>query len=194
MLAYSFVLFATLLFLNPVEAKTIIDLSKDFEAGNLDSSGAKMVVDTMVIQHDFVRRLLVLEKGKIVVDYTREGCNKVTSDLFLCDTQPEIQWCKKDDNGAIEICDVKPDDTFISFSTAKSFDSLALGLLVDAGLLTLNDTLGEIFIDDSTWENATHAEYVQGVSIEKLLTMTSGLTFDIDWNNPNSCPYEGLPG
>ena len=93
----------------------IIDLSGDFEVGNLDSSGAKKVI--IAASGD---RFLVLEKGKIVVDYT--------SDNF------------------------RDDYLFPIYSAQKSLDSLAFGLLVDAGLLLLDDTLSDIFPNYLTWK------------------------------------------
>lgn len=117
----------------------IIDLSGDFEVGNLDSSGAKKVIDAASGD-----RFLVLEKGKIVADYTSD--------------------------------DYRDDYLFNINSAQKGLESFAFGLLVDAGLLSLDDTLSDIFPNDSTWKNLIHADYLQGVSIRELLTLTSGLS------------------
>jgi len=139
-------------------ASTIVDLSKSFEVGNLDSSGAQKVIDA--VSQNYTRRFLVLEKGKIVVDYARDDnvCNTVQ--LY-----------------GTENCGVpKPEDRLHVWSVTKSVnDALGIGLLVDAGLLLLEDTLGDIFVDDTMWANVTNAEYKQTVSIKELLTMTSGL-------------------
>jgi len=163
--------FALSFLTHSVVATTTIDLSNKFEVENLNSSGSKKVIDA--VNQDYTRRFLVLEKGKIVVDYTREGCHTG-------------QYSGR------EYCNVTPGDTFQSFSVAKSIDSFAFGLLVDAGLLAVDDTLGDIFSDASTWENVTHADYIQGVSVKELLTQTSGLVFD-DEGLENTCEPDELP-
>jgi len=128
----------------------IIDLSGDFEVGNLDSSGAKKVIDAASGD-----RFLVLEKGKIVADYTSD--------------------------------DYRDDYLFNINGAQKGLESFAFGLLVDAGLLSLDDTLSDIFPNDSTWKNLIHADYLQGVSIRELLTLTSGLGGDT--SNPDLCVF-----
>ena len=63
------------------------------------------------------------------------------------------------------------------FSGTKSWTSLLIGLLVDDGLLSVDQTLGEIFPDDVAWTDVTDGseDFRKNVTIEELLTMTSGL-------------------
>ena len=63
------------------------------------------------------------------------------------------------------------------WSTTKSWTSFIIGMLVDDGVLSINDTLGDIFTDESAWadvdDNST--DFRKNVSIQDMLTMTSGL-------------------
>jgi len=65
------------------------------------------------------------------------------------------------------------------WSTTKSWTSFLIGTLVDRGLLSLNDTLGEIFDDPGDWVNVHQAAAKQGARLQDMLTMTSGLIDDI---------------
>eukprot|EP00804_Cyclotella_cryptica_P018443 CCRYP_004284-RB/>CCRYP_004284-RB protein AED:0.05 eAED:0.05 QI:210/1/1/1/0.75/0.77/9/473/767 len=51
---------------------TVIDLSRDFQVGNLENPGAKFIEESIVSEIPQTRRLLVLERGKIVADYSRQ--------------------------------------------------------------------------------------------------------------------------
>lgn len=53
---------------------------------------------------------------------------------------------------------------------------MLVGILVDDGLISLEDTLAQIWPDQNVWANVDQAEEKQTVTIEGLLTMTSGLT------------------
>jgi CubicO group peptidase (beta-lactamase class C family) len=55
--------------------------------------------------------------------------------------------------------------------------SLLFGIMVEDGLLSLDTTLGEIFTDDDAWADVTDGstDFRKGVTVEELLTMTSGL-------------------
>eukprot|EP00984_Skeletonema_dohrnii_P008579 scaffold3169_cov117-Skeletonema_dohrnii-CCMP3373.AAC.9 len=61
--------------------------------------------------------------------------------------------------------------------------------MVDDGLLSLDTTLGEIFPDDEAWADVTDGstDFRKGVTVEELLTMTSGL---VD-NHHQSSPHGG---
>lgn len=61
------------------------------------------------------------------------------------------------------------------YSATKSFTSLIVGLLVDAGRLQLNTTLGQIFADDSNWVDIVHANEKKTLTMQELLTFTAGL-------------------
>ncbi|KAL7518642.1 hypothetical protein ACHAWX_003453 [Stephanocyclus meneghinianus] len=122
---------------------TVIDLSRDFQVGSLNNPGAKLIEEKIVSKIPQTRRLLVLERGKIVADYTRQ--------------------------------DVDPDEVFILWSAQKSIDSLLFGLAIDFRNLTLDETLGDVFPDDSLWGDDPDAEYKKSITMFELLTMTSGL-------------------
>ncbi|KAL7538631.1 hypothetical protein ACHAXR_009767 [Thalassiosira sp. AJA248-18] len=73
--------------------------------------------------------------------------------------------------------DVDPNTPFNICSATKSWVSLLVGLLVDGGLLGLNETLGEIFPDATAWMDVTDETlaFRKGVIVEEMLTMSSGL-------------------
>jgi len=71
--------------------------------------------------------------------------------------------------------DVDPNEPFQCWSTTKSWISLLTGFLVQDGLLTTEETLGEIFPDESYWANVTDADFRKAVTIFEMLTMSSGL-------------------
>jgi len=52
---------------------------------------------------------------------------------------------------------------------------LLVGHLVDRGILSLTDTLGDIFHGTSDWDNVIDAEIKRNIMLEDILTMTSGL-------------------
>lgn len=145
---------------------TVIDLSRDFQVGSLNNPGAKLIEEKIVSKIPQTRRLLVLERGKIVADYTRQ--------------------------------DVDPDEVFILWSAQKSIDSLLFGLAIDFRNLTLDETLGDVFPDDSLWGDDPDAEYKKSITMFELLTMTSGLVanyeavdccYDKETTiNPDYCP------
>ena len=68
--------------------------------------------------------------------------------------------------------DVTPSDVSPIFSGTKSWTGLLIGLLVDDGLLSVDQTLGEIFPDDAAWTDVTDGseDFRKNVTIEELLT------------------------
>ena len=74
--------------------------------------------------------------------------------------------------------DVNPSDSSPVFSATKSWMGLLIGLLVDDGLLSVHQTLGEIFTEDEAWTDVTDGieDFRKNVTIKEMLTMTSGLT------------------
>ena len=67
------------------------------------------------------------------------------------------------------------DGIYRAFSTTKSFSTMLIGSMVQSGLLSTNETLGDIFHQDSDWIGVKQAEEKKTVTLEELLTMTSGL-------------------
>lgn len=61
-----------------------------------------------------------------------------------------------------------------TFSACKSITSLAIGLLIDDGLLQLDDTISELFSDLLA---PAASRRLRGLTVEDLLTMRSGITF-----------------
>ena len=79
---------------------------------------------------------------------------------------------------------VDPGDIYPVFSVTKSITSLLIGLLVDDGLLSLDETLGDVFPDEdgTVWPNVEESNFVANVTIREMLTMTSGLVSPNDFN------------
>ena len=69
----------------------------------------------------------------------------------------------------------RPDDLVAVYSATKSWTSLLVGLLVDAGQLELNTTLGDVWEDDAVWNDIVNAEDKKNLTVFELLTFTSGL-------------------
>ena len=88
--------------------------------------------------------------------------------------------------------DIDASDTYNIYSATKSFMSLLVGMLMDDGSLSLDDTLGDVFTNSTIWGEVEMADYVQSVTIEEMLTMTSGLVNSIEeysnvgWEDPTS--------
>ncbi|CAB9511781.1 Beta-lactamase [Seminavis robusta] len=66
-------------------------------------------------------------------------------------------------------------DLFRSYSTTKNFATMLIGKMVELQLVYINETLGDIFNNTSDWEGVSQATEKQTVTLEELLTMTSGL-------------------
>jgi CubicO group peptidase (beta-lactamase class C family) len=128
-------------------AATIIDLSKDLpeDTAAMEFSEGAKAMEQAAIAEPRIRAAIVMENGRIVSSYYRK--------------------------------DVTPSDVSPIFSGTKSWTSLLIGLLVDDGLLSVDQTLGEIFPDDVAWTDVTDGseDFRKNVTIEELLTMTSGL-------------------
>jgi CubicO group peptidase (beta-lactamase class C family) len=97
-----------------------------------------------------IRTGLVLEHGRIVAEYVRD--------------------------------DVDPNKPWDAWSVTKSWMSLIIGKMAESNLLSLDETLFEIWPDESIWTNVTgiNVDFRKNVTIESLLTMSSGLINDDD--------------
>lgn len=144
---------------------TIIDLSLDLLVspnatsssngdGDAVNAGEQALRDAC--QTDpLIRTCLILEHGRIVAEYVRE--------------------------------DVDPLETWDAWSITKSWVSLLIGHIIEADLLSLDETLNDIWPEDEKneiWsqvsENVTNVEFRKNnITIQSLLTMTSGLVSDI---------------
>ncbi len=63
-----------------------------------------------------------------------------------------------------------------AYSVTKSWASLLIGILVSMGKVSLSDKLQDIWPSNSTdvWADVRYASYLKNVTVEELLTMTSG--------------------
>lgn len=65
------------------------------------------------------------------------------------------------------------------WSCTKAWTNLLLGVMLKEKLLSLNDTLGDIFAEDSYkefWDDIPDAENRKALTIESIITMTAGLS------------------
>lgn len=72
---------------------------------------------------------------------------------------------------------VDMDNPYQVWSVTKSFMSMLVGILVEEGDLSLDDTLGDIFEDEATWANVPNdtVDFRKNVTIREMITHTSGL-------------------
>jgi len=63
--------------------------------------------------------------------------------------------------------------------------SLLVGIMVDNSLLAINETLGVIFNNDSAWYGVSDETVAirKAVTVEEMLTMTTGLVTPAYWNS-----------
>mmetsp|Transcript_24338 Transcript_24338/g.37203 ORF Transcript_24338/g.37203 Transcript_24338/m.37203 type:complete len:413 (-) Transcript_24338:89-1327(-) len=126
----------------------IIDLSQDIpqDKAAMTSSPGASAIQQAAAKDPLIRAAIVLEHGDIVASYHRE-------DVDLNET------------------------TFMVHSTTKSWTSLIVGMMVEDGLLSLDETLGDIFPNNEAWADVTDGstEFRKNVTVEEMLTMTSGL-------------------
>ena len=130
----------------------MVDLSNDFEideAAVRSSPGSRAVKEFAVEEDPTIYSVLVLEGGKVVASYLRDGTEST--------------------------------DIFQIWSATKGLITLAIGMLVDEGKLTVETTLGEIWDDPLVWEGINEAEFRKSVTVSILLIfilyVSSYLTF-----------------
>lgn len=134
--------------LAPVAASELnmLDLSKEWVVGNVQNTDAAEFSE--YITRD-VRRFIVIDNGVIVKDYQRDTVN----------------------DGAV----------YELFSATKAVTSFVIGTIIyDPQYdLSLDTTLGEIFAgNEIAWTgipNATERVFKQQITVEELLTQSSGL-------------------
>lgn len=73
--------------------------------------------------------------------------------------------------------DVDETSPMPTHSVTKSWMSLLVGLMAENNLLAINETLGDIFDNDSAWSGVSDETMAirKAVTVEEMLTMTSGL-------------------
>jgi len=133
-------------------SKAIIDLSKDLEFDDdaIRSSPGSLAINHLASSDSNIRAAMVLEGGKVVSSYRRD--------------------------------DVDPNEPFHIQSVTKGLITLLIGMLIDEGegKLTLGTSLGDVFTNPSVWEGMEDSELRQKITILEMITMTSGLTYDIE--------------
>jgi len=131
----------------------IIDLSQDIpqDKAAMTSSPGASAIQQAAAKDPLIRAAIVLEHGDIVASYHRD-------DVDLNET------------------------TFMVHSTTKSWTSLIVGMMVEDGLLSLDETLGDIFPNNEAWADVTDGstDFRKNVTVEEMLTMTSGLITTLD--------------
>ncbi|HZX05827.1 serine hydrolase, partial [Kribbella sp.] len=94
--------------------------------------------------------------------------------------QPEIQTVMLVRHGQVVLEEAwapyRLDDRHLLFSVSKSFTSTAVGLAVDAGLLTIDDPVISFFTADELPE--TISDNLAAMKVRHLLTMTTGHSQD----------------
>lgn len=130
------------------EQGSIVDLSKEFMTAPSynQNPGAEELIN-IASREPEVLGLVVLEHGEIVTEYYKS---------------PQIS------------------ESTLNFiwSCTKSWTSLLFGIMEDEGEISLDETLGDIWPDPEKklWGSIRDAEERKEITIEALLTLTSGLT------------------
>ena len=126
---------------------SVINLSEDIQPASTSNSTASIQLQN-ITENEFPQVLayVVLENGLKVAEYynEEEGINETSLHL--------------------------------SYSVAKSWISLLIGMLEGMGNVSLNETLIDIWPDESNqiWPQVNNSTYRQQITVEDLLTMTSG--------------------
>ena len=129
-------------------------------------------------------------------------------------TIPELRAFLVLEHGHVVAEYTRPDvDSTVPYkliSTTKSWLNLVIGMIIQDGLLSLDETLGEIFVDEDVWkcshkimeeEEKNLLDFRKSITVKELLTMTSGLelpppTTDADgnehWNDGGGTLSEAL--
>ena len=89
---------------------------------------------------------------------------------------------------------------YLMWSVTKSVSSMLIGQLVDAGSVSTSDTLEQIFAEEVAdgkldWADVVQGESKKRITLEELLTMTSGLADPAalsDLDESNDPPQESL--
>ena len=101
-----------------------------------------------------IYRLLVIDDGTIVMEYQADSV--------------------RDD-----------DEAFLIHSATKPWSRLLIGMIIESPKynLSMDDTLGDIFLEESAWElvtDETEREIKKNITIYEMMTMTSGLMEDVE--------------
>lgn len=163
----------------PSSSEAIVDLSQDLQEDipAISSSPGAAAVLEAASQDLKIRTALVLEKGSIVANYIRGKTGYENAAATATERERSV---------GVEV--VNPYDPFQVWSTTKSWMSLLIGILVQDELLSIEETLGGIFQDDSHWADVVDGTeaFRKNVTIKEMLTMTSGLTWpESILNNPD---------
>jgi len=135
------------------------------------------------------------EPAPVVIDLTRDLVPHDTTDVLkespgakavieAAAADPLIRTAMVLENGKIVAeyvrGDVDPNVPYQIWSSTKSVMGLLIGMAVQEGMLKVDDTLGDIFPDDTgAWINVTDVDFRKAVSVEELLMMSSGLVLPL---------------
>jgi len=61
------------------------------------------------------------------------------------------------------------------FSCTKSWTTISIGMMIDEGLLSLNETFFDVWPDEDVWLNVEDSEVKKGMTLYSLITMSGGL-------------------
>ena len=64
--------------------------------------------------------------------------------------------------------DVDPSMPVRTASVTKSWTGLLIGILIDEGKLALNETLGEVLPDNTTWDGVEDVEFRRAITVSSL--------------------------
>lgn len=102
-----------------------------------------------------------------------------TEVLELATSTPEIRTILVLEQGKVVAeyvrHDVNPSTPNLVHSVTKSWMGLAIGMMVQDGVLDVDETLGDIFNDPNLWQGMRDRDIRQAVTVKELLTMTSGM-------------------
>ena len=101
-----------------------------------------------------IYRVLVIDDGTIVMEYQADSV--------------------RDD-----------DEAFLIHSATKPWSRLLIGMIIESPKynLSMDDKLGDIFLEESAWElvtDETEREIKKNITIYEMMTMTSGLMEDVE--------------
>ncbi len=121
------------------------DAVTNYSPGYYFLNGIFQAMRTTKYGNPKMEAVIVLEKGEIVYEKYRDHPDKAV-------------------NKTSEI-----------FSATKNIMSMIIGRIIDDGLLSMGDTLGDIFDVTTVWDQLEDKAYLQPITIKSLLQMTSGL-------------------
>lgn len=113
-------------------------------------------------------------------DYERfDGQHPLDAEMKqIAEAEPDVNGYMAIECGKIvsEYYDEGKDETsrFQMFSVTKAWSGLMFGVAVSEGLVSVDETLLDIWPDPATWENVPNAALRQQVTVKQVLQMRGG--------------------